>query len=150
MGGQEEVLPAGHHFASPAHPPLPTCVSWSHLSAMRWRHMEVSQPAAPPRPRMRHMVSCAPWACIISGTRQMLLTSCIVSTCAAGTWQNEACSSAGEEEGGGPGEADCQGRATSTLTAELSWLPTGALFSPAGPASIQFSPIHPASQAQTA
>jgi hypothetical protein len=36
------------------------------------------------------MVLCASWLCISSGTRQMLLTSCIVSTFCGGTWQNKA------------------------------------------------------------
>ena len=45
---------------------------------------------APASPRQAQIASCAPCDCSSRGTLQMFLTSCIVSTCEAGTWQNRA------------------------------------------------------------
>mmetsp|Transcript_1626 Transcript_1626/g.4201 ORF Transcript_1626/g.4201 Transcript_1626/m.4201 type:complete len:344 (+) Transcript_1626:407-1438(+) len=39
-------------------------------------------------PRCFMSVLCTSWSAMMSGTRQMLLTSCMVSTLASGTWQN--------------------------------------------------------------
>ena len=51
--------------------------------------------SAPPRPSLRQMVVCASCSRSIRGTCQMLLTSCMFSTCATGTWQKEACMAQG-------------------------------------------------------
>mmetsp|Transcript_16374 Transcript_16374/g.44882 ORF Transcript_16374/g.44882 Transcript_16374/m.44882 type:complete len:220 (-) Transcript_16374:337-996(-) len=65
-------------------------VRLSHRSAMFAFHSERSSLSLPLRPSTLQMVWCAPWDSIKPGTRQILLTSCMVSTQCGSTCVNKA------------------------------------------------------------
>ena len=75
--------------------------------------------AAPGSPRHAQIASCAPCDCSSSGTLQMFLTSCIVSTCEAGTWQKSASLS---RTAGSSGASERQARKLGAMPSERSTL----------------------------
>mmetsp|Transcript_17645 Transcript_17645/g.30260 ORF Transcript_17645/g.30260 Transcript_17645/m.30260 type:complete len:261 (+) Transcript_17645:996-1778(+) len=67
-----------------------TSTRLSHLSARFMRQRDVSSLSLPVRASFLQITWCAPCDSSSNGTRQMFLTSCMVSTFSVGTWQNRA------------------------------------------------------------